>query len=75
MLTFVPILFNTSSPNTKVGSTEIAQSLFKKNDCLLCFVSIYCWEMGQLCLKGMLPSIVYMYFEIEIVIEVGIILH
>lgn len=70
MLTFVPILFNTSSPNTKVGSTEIAQSLFN-----LCFVSIYCWEMGQLCLKGMLPSIVYMYFEIEIVIEVGIILH
>lgn len=31
--------------------------------------------MGQLCLKGMLPSIVYMYFEIEIIIEVGIILH
>lgn len=30
MLTFVPILFNTSSPNTQAGSIEIAQSLFKK---------------------------------------------
>lgn len=47
----------------------------KKKEYLMCFVSTCCWEMGQLCLKGMLPSIVYMYFEIEIAIEVGIILH
>lgn len=44
MLTFVPILFNTSSPNTKAGSIEIAQSLFKK---MIIFCVLYQYTVGR----------------------------